>query len=159
MKKLFSGKFSVNNDVKELQGIVEKELATLNDVIHEKEADLESVDDRKNSCHADIEKLMKWLKATVNELPDVQKESMEDSLACTHNILKSVEEKKHWLASISEKCKEIGRELPKTEQILLEGKLCELEAFYEEFERQTEQLLSELQEKKNERKRVSSCLD
>ena len=141
-------------DLKTLKGNVISQLFSLKELITKKEEALKQLANKRKYCDDEIEKGLEWLKNAVNEFPDMQNESLEDTLIGSQKVLELIEEKGPWVSSIIEKVEHIVKDLPKEERNILERKLNELKICYAEIKRQGTDHVEDLLIRTGEKRKV-----
>lgn len=141
-------------DLNTLKEDVTSQLFSLKELITRKEEALKQLANEKKDCNYEIEKGLEWLKNAVNEFPDMQNESLEDTLTGSQQVLELIQEKGPWVASISEKVENTMKDLPEEERNILEGKLNELKMCYAEIKKQGTDHVEDLLRRTGEKRKV-----
>ena len=97
---------------------------------------------------------MSWLKTTVHQLPEMQKESIQVTLEGTRSTFGEIEKQGPWLNSVLERALSFAEDLPEDERVRLSTQLQEIRTSYREIRQQTEIHVAELQQKLNEKQQV-----
>ena len=133
---------------------VTSQLLSLNELITEKEETLKQLAKKKKDCNDEIESGLEWLKNAVNEFPDMQNESLEETLMGSQKVLGLIEEKGPWVSSIIKKVENIVKDLPTEERNILERKLNELKMCYAEIRKQGTDHVEDLLRRTGEKRKV-----
>lgn len=142
----------------DLRNSVMDHLTLVNSLIKEEEEKLIVKNTNKNSCIDEIENCFQWLKATINLFPDAAKETIEESLSISQNVVALIDEKEDWITSLIEKTISIARGLPYEENEMLLGKAQELKNCFEEIKKQAQDHVKDLMAKTHEKRKVKNLL-